>query len=157
MTFFTGVVVWIIVSVMDYYPVYQLAKSNFQRRMEATWNNLSSKVRFLSMACANFYDRLHLSQFFATLPISYPVRTKALFHEKTVAGACTRHSIFNLVHKYTWIFTSMSPGPVWTRAKISRPYRGSLPGPPILQRIPILAHTWIHFYGAENITETNTK
>jgi len=35
-TFFTGRVVRTIVSAMDYYPVYQLAKSNFERRMEAT-------------------------------------------------------------------------------------------------------------------------
>jgi type II secretory pathway component PulF len=35
-TFFTGGVVLIIVSAMDYYPVYQLAKSNFERRVEAT-------------------------------------------------------------------------------------------------------------------------
>lgn len=110
-----------IVSAMDYYPVYQLAKSNFERRMEATWNNQSSRVRFLSIACTNFHDRQHLSQYFATLHISYPVRTKALFHDETVAGACTRHSIFNLAHKYTCIFTSTSPGPVWTREKISSP------------------------------------
>jgi len=151
-TFFTGGVVWIIVSAMDYYPVYRLAKSNFER---ATWNNQSSRVRFLSIACANFHDRQHLSQYFATLPISYPVRTKALFHEETVAGACTRYSIFNLVLKYTCTSTSTSPGLVWTREKISSP-PGFAPRPSILQRVAI-THSWVHFYGAENITATNTK
>jgi hypothetical protein len=54
------------------------------------------------------HDRLHLSQFFATLPISYPVRTKALFHDEN--GSRSVYPAFHLqagaqlyVHIYFYV------------------------------------------------------
>jgi hypothetical protein len=135
-TFFTGSVVRTIVFAMDYYPVYHLAKSNFERRMEAKWINLSSGVRFLSIACANFHDRLHLSQFFAVLAISCPVRTKVPFHEEN--GSRSVYPAFHLqagaqVYGHIYFFV---PRTGLDACKKSRPQLGFAPraGHPLASR-----------------------